>query len=219
MQESAKKTLVDASLALNIPVQGTQGTSGSRDVLCQGWLLKKRRKKLQGLFLLLSLMSSASNQTRLQGYARRYFLLYSTGIFCYSFQPNSDIRDQIYVPSAAISSTARRKDIHVDSERVTFHIKCLTESDFNDWMAALRCVANYAYLCPSADGLSAQSLRKFTASGLDAQRTFGRKSISKNAGQAGAIQHATVLLDEMGNVSVLLSQNTIFAHMVFCQDH
>ena len=73
-----------------------------------------------------------------QGFARRYFVLYSSGLLAYSYHPEKAIRDQIFLPTAAISSTPGRKDIHVDSDRVTFHLKCLTQPDFDQWMTALR---------------------------------------------------------------------------------
>ncbi|KAI6031920.1 Oxysterol-binding protein-domain-containing protein [Pisolithus microcarpus] len=86
-------------------------------VVCEGWLLKKRRKKLQG-------------------FARRYFMLRESGILSYSISPKHPVRDQIAIPHAALSTAVGRKDIHVDSSNATFHIKCLSIEDFNTWMAA-----------------------------------------------------------------------------------
>lgn len=39
---------------------------------------------------------------------------------------------------AAISSASRSKDIHIDADKATFHIKCFNTEDFNAWMAAFR---------------------------------------------------------------------------------
>ncbi|KIL70627.1 hypothetical protein M378DRAFT_65993 [Amanita muscaria Koide BX008] len=88
-------------------------------VICEGWVLKKRRK-------------------RMQGFARRYFVLYSDGMLKYSFGPEKPVRDQLALQRAAISTTPGRKDIHVDSDMATFHIRCLTAEDFEAWMAAFR---------------------------------------------------------------------------------
>ncbi|KAJ3718261.1 oxysterol binding protein [Lentinula raphanica] len=88
-------------------------------IIHEGWILKKRRKKMQG-------------------FARRYFMLYQSGILCYSFEPGQPIRDQIHLPNAAISTATGRKDIHVDSDRATFHLKCLSTEDFTQWMGAFR---------------------------------------------------------------------------------
>lgn len=93
--------------------------SSDQAVVCQGWLLKKRRKKLQG-------------------FARRYFVLRESGILSYSISPKHPVRDQIAIPHAALSTALGRKDIHVDSSNATFHIKCLSIEDFNTWMAAFR---------------------------------------------------------------------------------
>lgn len=93
--------------------------SPDQTIVCEGWLLKKRRKKMQG-------------------FARRYFVLHESGILSYSLSPKHPVRDQIAIPHAALSTAEGRKDIHVDSNNATFHIKCLTTEDFNTWMAAFR---------------------------------------------------------------------------------
>ncbi|KAI5123596.1 hypothetical protein M0805_003413 [Coniferiporia weirii] len=162
MPHRPKHAIADASLSLKIPAQPM--ASGSRahreDLVCEGWLLKKRRRKLQG-------------------YARRYFVLDSTGLLSYSFEPGSDARDKILLPTAAISSNSTRRDIHVDSGTVTFHIKCLTTLDFDRWMSAFR---------------------KFTVANSDTDRATLRRSASKslNQGTYGSrIKHAASLLGEM----------------------
>ena len=72
------------------------------------------------------------------GFARRYFILYRDGRLCYSFGPGKPIRDELLMPHAALSSAGRSKDIHVDTEKATFHIKCMNTEDFDTWMTALR---------------------------------------------------------------------------------
>ncbi|KAH7883783.1 Oxysterol-binding protein-domain-containing protein [Phlebopus sp. FC_14] len=88
-------------------------------VVCQGWALKKRRK-------------------RMQGFARRYFVLDHSGVLSYSLDPKHPVRDQISIPHAALSTAIGRKDIHIDASNATFHIKCLSTDDFNTWMSAFR---------------------------------------------------------------------------------
>ncbi|KAG1867840.1 Oxysterol-binding protein-domain-containing protein [Suillus subalutaceus] len=94
-------------------------TAQRSGVVCEGWVLKKRRKKMQG-------------------FARRYFVLDQLGSLSYSIDPKRPIRDQIFLPHAALSTAVGRKDIHVDSSNATFHIKCLTADDFNTWLTAIR---------------------------------------------------------------------------------
>ncbi|KAG1783723.1 Oxysterol-binding protein-domain-containing protein [Suillus placidus] len=94
-------------------------TAQKSGVVCEGWVLKKRRKKMQG-------------------FARRYFVLDQSGSLSYSIDPKRPIRDQIFLPHAALSTAVGRKDIHVDSSNATFHIKCLTADDFNTWLTAIR---------------------------------------------------------------------------------
>ncbi|EPQ60901.1 hypothetical protein GLOTRDRAFT_135500 [Gloeophyllum trabeum ATCC 11539] len=125
-------------------------------VIQEGWVLKKRRK-------------------RMQGFARRYFVLYQSGLLCYSFEPGKPIRDQIPLHTAAISSTPGRKDITIDSSRATFHIKCLTTEDFTKWMTAFR---------------------KFISTD---DRTVGRRSsVARNLPFLGYITKAGVVAEEMG---------------------
>ncbi|KAI0936144.1 hypothetical protein AcW1_000457 [Taiwanofungus camphoratus] len=105
----------NASPRAGLPPPGAAGGS----IICQGWVLKKRRKKMQG-------------------FARRYFTLNQAGLFSYSFQPGQPSRDQVLLTQAAISTAPGRRDIHIDSGNATFHIKCLSTDDFNMWMTAIR---------------------------------------------------------------------------------
>ncbi|KAI0706084.1 Oxysterol-binding protein-domain-containing protein [Cytidiella melzeri] len=133
------------------------GTSTLDKIVLEGWVLKKRRKKMQG-------------------FARRYFTLRQSGNLSYSIEPGHPPRDHILLPQAAITTSPGRKDIHVDSSNATFHIKCLSEQDFNDWMAAFR-----------------KHIGSDTA-------TIGRKSsMSKSMSRAGYYGRAGALTDEIGN--------------------
>lgn len=74
----------------------------------------------------------------MQGFARRYFVLFQNGLLVYSFEPGQPVRDQVSLYHAAVATVAGRKDIHVDSNNATFHIKCLSAQDFDMWMASFR---------------------------------------------------------------------------------
>ncbi|KAJ7462634.1 oxysterol binding protein [Mycena galericulata] len=102
--------VVETSIAFALPAMSV--------VLREGWVLKKRRKKMQG-------------------FARRYFTLYQSGILTYAFDRGQPVRDQVSLHHSAISTAPGRRDIHIDSS-TTFHIKCLSEEDFDQWMAAFR---------------------------------------------------------------------------------
>ncbi|CAE6473876.1 unnamed protein product [Rhizoctonia solani] len=86
-------------------------------------MLKKRRKKMQG-------------------YARRYFVLTNSGVLSYSFDPKSPTRDSILLRNASLSSSERRRDIHIDSGTSTFHARALTQDDFNLWIGSCRKFVN-----------------------------------------------------------------------------
>ncbi|KAJ6509279.1 oxysterol binding protein [Mycena vitilis] len=106
---TSTNSVVGASVAFGLPASV---------VLREGWVLKKRRKKMQG-------------------FARRYFTLYQSGILTYAFDRGLPVRDQVSLHHSAISTAPGRKDIHIDSN-TTFHIKCLSTEDFDQWMAAFR---------------------------------------------------------------------------------
>jgi oxysterol-binding protein-related protein 3/6/7 len=107
-------------------------------IVHEGWVLKKRRKKMQGLLphrlrLFVLILVSATI-----GFAKRYFTLFNTGILSYAFGKGQPVRDQITLHDAVISTTPGQLDIHVDSNISTYHIKCLTTADFDAWMVAFR---------------------------------------------------------------------------------
>ncbi|KAI0757178.1 Oxysterol-binding protein-domain-containing protein [Daedaleopsis nitida] len=149
--------LVNASLVSTAPVGAIPPLDANRDVICEGWVLKKRRK-------------------RMQGFARRYFSLHASGLLSYSFEPGQPPRDHVLLSQAAISTAPGRKDIHIDSNTATFHIKCLSSGDFDMWMGAFR---------------------KILAQEIPKSR---RSSLARSAARGGlSFNRANVLIEEIGN--------------------
>ncbi|KAF8633976.1 hypothetical protein AX15_001154 [Amanita polypyramis BW_CC] len=151
----------------------TQEHALTSSVLYEGWVLKKRRKKMQG-------------------FARRYFTLYSEGTLKYSFGPGKPIRDQMSLTRAAISTSPGRKDIHVDSATATFHLKCLTMDDFETWMEFFRKFIRFA-----------NDARRSASVKLTTQQGF--LPVSKLGG----------LIDEMGQTIAELDRSIV----TIAQDH
>ncbi|CAK5265274.1 unnamed protein product [Mycena citricolor] len=118
---------------------GASASSAFGAVIREGWVLKKRRKKMQG-------------------FARRYFTLYQSGILVYAFDRDQPIRDQVSLHHSAVSTAPGRKDIHIDST-TTFHIKCLSTEDFEAWMTAFR------KFIPTAEARKSASVRHITRQG------------------------------------------------------
>ncbi|KAG8754479.1 hypothetical protein FRC14_005023 [Serendipita sp. 396] len=110
------------------------------DIVHEGWLLKKKRKKLQG-------------------YARRYFVLRNNGTFSYSLHPGDEkIRDQILLINAAFSSSPANRSIHVDSGQATFHLRTFTQEDYDKWMESLRQFITMPRPMSAADGTLRHSI-------------------------------------------------------------
>jgi hypothetical protein len=141
---------------------------GSGDIVHQGWVLKKRRKKMQG-------------------FARRYFILYKDGLLSYSFGPGKPVRDELSMSQAAISSASRSKDIHIDTDKAIFHIKCFNTEDFNAWMTALR-TFTIPYLDP-------RPLRRTTSIG----RVASRVGFTQASKASDLLSEMSITIDELDN--------------------
>ncbi|KAG6911802.1 hypothetical protein DXG01_000049 [Tephrocybe rancida] len=128
------------------------------EIVCEGWVLKKRRKKMQG-------------------FARRYFTLYQSGILSYSFEPGQPVRDQVILHHAAITTAPGRRDIHIDSNTATFHIKCLSVDDFNMWILACR---------------------KFISLGVEARKSLTVRPFSRLGSQSVSLIKSGSIAEEMG---------------------
>ncbi|TKY85085.1 hypothetical protein EX895_006165 [Sporisorium graminicola] len=89
------------------------------DVVYSGWILKKKRKKMQG-------------------YAKRFLVLTNEGILTYALSPEKATRDAIEIPHASVTSSMRHGTIHVDSGSSVFHLKALSPQDFEAWRTHLR---------------------------------------------------------------------------------
>jgi hypothetical protein len=96
---------------------------------------EEENARYSNLFVVIDIQIAINSHP---GFARRYFVLDKEGVLSYSFQPGHNIRDHVMLQQAAVSTIPGRKDIHVDGENTTFHIKCLSTEDFNTWMAAIR---------------------------------------------------------------------------------
>ncbi|GAA6046928.1 hypothetical protein JCM3770_003434 [Rhodotorula araucariae] len=88
-------------------------------VVMEGYLLKKKRKKMQGM-------------------ARRYFRLSASGALSYAFNPTSPLRDSIFVSLAFISASRQHRTFHIDGGTTVYHCKALTADDFDRWASALK---------------------------------------------------------------------------------
>lgn len=95
-------------------------------IIKSGWLLKKRRKKLQG-------------------WTRRWFQLLKTGVLSYSENPDSITRGSIQILLATISFNPQQKLIHIDSGSTLFHLKCTEDKDFDDWTTTFKALKERSF--------------------------------------------------------------------------
>lgn len=130
------------------------------------------------------------------GFARRYFILYQSGRLAYAFEPGQPIRDDISLQHAAISTAPGRKDIHIDSNAATFHIKCLSSEDFEIWMKAFRSELLRMY-CSNLIGIF--TFRKFVANGVEARKSASARFASRQG--TLRLNRSGTVAEEMGLVS------------------
>ncbi|KAG9288503.1 hypothetical protein G9A89_015709 [Geosiphon pyriformis] len=83
-----------------------------------GWLLKKKRKKMQG-------------------WAKRWFQI-SNGVMSYYQYPEAPCRGTIHIGLSAVSSSQSSRSINMDSGTATYQLKALTNEDFDSWIAVIR---------------------------------------------------------------------------------
>ncbi|KAI8643915.1 Oxysterol-binding protein-domain-containing protein [Parasitella parasitica] len=73
----------------------------------------------------------------MQGWAKRWFTLSPNGVLSYSTSQNGVTRGSIQILVSTISYNAKMRQINVDSGTMLYHLKTLTESDYNLWQSAL----------------------------------------------------------------------------------
>ncbi|KAF7726883.1 hypothetical protein EC973_008390 [Apophysomyces ossiformis] len=116
--------LLTFSVALEERNRRTSGAGHSQGI--SGWLLKKKRK-------------------RMQGWAKRWFHLSPSGVLSYSTSPTSVTRGCIQVLVSTISNTPKQRLIHIDTGTMLYHLKAITQEDHEMWTKALRsCKADTA---------------------------------------------------------------------------
>lgn len=97
---------------------GSPGDVHVPDNEVSGWLLKKKRK-------------------RMQGWAKRWFTLSHTGVLSYSTSQGGVTRGSIQILVSTISYKPNLRQINIDSGTMIYHLKTLTEADYDRWFSAL----------------------------------------------------------------------------------
>ncbi|KAF9356900.1 hypothetical protein BGX26_004575 [Mortierella sp. AD094] len=87
-----------------------------------GWLLKKKRK-------------------RMQGWAKRWFQI-DNGILSYYKDPDSPCRGKVHLVLSTVTVSQASNMIHIDSGTMLYHLKALTVEEYGAWTAAMKTVKN-----------------------------------------------------------------------------
>ncbi|KAF9974873.1 hypothetical protein BGZ73_001648 [Actinomortierella ambigua] len=83
-----------------------------------GWLLKKKRKKMQG-------------------WAKRWFQI-DNGVLSYSKDPNGPCRGKVHLVLSTVTVTQASNMIHIDSGTMLYHLKTLTAKEYAEWTDVIK---------------------------------------------------------------------------------
>jgi hypothetical protein len=122
-----------ASLSSNDDGKAVESSGGATilsnncgsSIAWQGWLLKKKRR-------------------RLQGWSRRWFALDQRGTLAYGETRGGPVRGAMNVADCSVTKVPSRWLITLDSGQDTFHLKALSVSDYATWADKIRDVRNGA---------------------------------------------------------------------------
>ncbi|TNY22568.1 Oxysterol-binding protein-domain-containing protein [Rhodotorula diobovata] len=164
-------------------------------VVMEGYLLKKKRKKMQGM-------------------ARRFFRLAGNGALSYAFNPTSPLRDSIYVSLAFISASRKHRTFHIDGGTTVYHCKALTLDDFDRWAEALKRFIPVAQVSSGDAGHShglAEGVRGASVGGGPAaQRDEAVEKVMDALGMLNQARQAPRSGSSVSGSSTLLSSSPTF---------
>jgi hypothetical protein len=146
-QSSARRAIPAAVLA--VPLGGSNPFLPTSSTVHAGVLSKRRRK-------------------RHQGYARRFFSLdfTSSTLSYYHDRSSSALRGAIPLSLAAIGANAATREISIDSGAEVWHLKAVTQADFDMWREALeKASKNLASAISPGDPLKIQPSAAGTGAG------------------------------------------------------
>ncbi|KAI7853615.1 Oxysterol-binding protein-domain-containing protein [Circinella umbellata] len=156
-----------------------------------GWLLKKKRKKMQG-------------------WAKRWFQLSPSGVLSYSTSPNSVTRGSIQIMLATISSNPDQRLIHIDSGTMLYHLKTLTTDDHDKWTAAFRAYRSGGNIEIQTDLPTAASMME------DFNSPNQQDNVEKGVKSATALRNSVIRLGD--NIVVLRALLDQLSHVPQVKD-
>ncbi|KAG0326083.1 hypothetical protein BGZ99_010137 [Dissophora globulifera] len=87
-----------------------------------GWLLKKKRK-------------------RMQGWAKRWFQI-DNGVLSYYKDPDSPCRGKVHLVLSTVTVSQASNMIHIDSGTMLYHLKALTVDEYSAWTSVIKAIKN-----------------------------------------------------------------------------
>ena len=94
------------------------GLDPKGDIIAQGWLLKKKNR-------------------RLPGWSQRWFQLDKQGMLCYYEKPKMPCRGAVRITECTVSKVPSRRLVTVDSGTSIWHLRAISDEDYKLWDEAL----------------------------------------------------------------------------------
>lgn len=129
---------VEIQSAVPFPISNT-----TSDIVFAGWMLKKKRR-------------------RMQGWSRRWFGLDSRGSLMYHWERDGPCKGAMALAECTITKVPQRWLITLDSGSDTFHLKGLSQSDYDAWSEKISAVRNAALEASRVPSISDQIKAQLT---------------------------------------------------------
>ncbi|KAF9165251.1 hypothetical protein BGX20_000669 [Mortierella sp. AD010] len=133
-----------------------------------GWLLKKKRK-------------------RMQGWAKRWFQI-DNGVLSYHKDPDSPCRGKVHLVLSTVTVTQASNMIHIDSGTMLYHLKAFTTEEYSEWTAAIKAVKN-------SDRAAHDTLHRMTQRESSQMRATLRNSWIGNANELDQLKEIMSSMD------------------------
>ncbi|KAJ2743046.1 Oxysterol-binding protein 3 [Coemansia sp. BCRC 34301] len=154
-------------LSFCVAVKEVKEGNSKPPVLMSGWLLKKKRK-------------------RMQGWARRWFTIQGHWLL-YSTTEGGVSRAKIDLVNAVVSISKEDRAITIDSDEGFMQLRAQTDVDFTAWVAALQMTKEQAAAAlPSVDAVTEGAT---LAPGIGAQSAFSPSGVPASTQQRIDMRH------------------------------
>ena len=134
---TSKHLIFSVDILTGNPSQLASPADANSQIVFAGWMLKKKRR-------------------RMQGWSRRWFALEARGTLIYQWERDGPCKGAMALADCSLTKVPQRWLITLDSGMDTFHLKALSQSDYDAWTEKISAVRNVALEASRAPSLAEQ---------------------------------------------------------------